>query len=257
MNLLKHDLLEFFFLRYISFNEVFLKRNVSSKRNLESMIHLSINLSPRHRLDLRLIKRRKNLDTPPLFPKPGKIFAIKKGSKISRFFRYFFSNKKIQKILGINLAAIFISSSLIQFPFSSTKDIDIEPDITIDLTTKQGVQYPVKEVRVTQGYSIFHPGLDLDGETGDPIYPIMAGKVEAIDHSKYAYGNAILINHGNEITSLYAHLSEIEVTQEQQVSTETEIGKMGATGHASGDHLHLEIRDHGTPINPYSVLPRQ
>jgi murein DD-endopeptidase MepM/ murein hydrolase activator NlpD len=221
------------------------------------MIRLSINLSPRHRLDLRLVKSRKKLDVPPLFPKPGKVLGIKKGSRVSRFFRYLFSNKKIQKILGINLAAIFISSSLIQFPISSFKDINVEPEISVDLNTKHGVQYPVKVVKVTQGYSIFHPGLDLDGETGDPIYPIMAGKIEAIDHSKYAYGNAILINHGNEISSLYAHLSEIEVTQNQEVTTEDEIGKMGATGHASGDHLHLEIRDHGQPINPYSVLPRQ
>jgi murein DD-endopeptidase MepM/ murein hydrolase activator NlpD len=221
------------------------------------MIRFSINLSPRHRLDLRLVKSRKNLDTPPLFPKPGKVLAIKKGSKVSRVFRYLFASKKIQKILGINLAAIFISSSLIQFPFTSVPNTEVERQITIDLTTKHGVQYPVKEIKVTQGYSFFHPGLDLDGETGDPIYPIMAGKVEAIDQSKYAYGNAILINHGNEITSLYAHLSKIEVGVNQEVTTETEIGKMGATGHASGSHLHLEIRDHGTPINPYSVLPRQ
>ena len=83
----------------------------------------------------------------------------------------------------------------------------------------------------------------------------MAGIVEAIDQSKYAYGNAILINHGNEITSLYAHLSKIEVGVNQEVTIETEVGKMGATGHASGDHLHLEIRDHGKPINPLSLLP--
>ena len=219
------------------------------------MIQLSLNLSPRHRLDLRLIKSRKSLDVSPLFPKPGKVLGIKKGSKISRIFRHFFSHNKIQKIFGINLAAIFISSSLIQFPFKSGVVAGNDVQIPVILNTKHGVQYPVKEIKVTQGYKLFHPGLDLDGITGDSIYPIMAGIVEAIDQSKYAYGNAILINHGNEITSLYAHLSKIEVGVNQEVTIETEVGKMGATGHASGDHLHLEIRDHGKPINPLSLLP--
>ena len=220
------------------------------------MIQLSLNLSPRHRLDLRLVKSRKNLDASPLFPKPGKVLGIKKGSKISRIFRQFFSHNKIQKIFGINLAAIFISSSLIQFPFTSVVEAENGVQMPIILNTKHGVQYPVKEIKVTQGYKIFHPGIDLDGITGDPIYPIMAGIIEAIDQSKYAYGNAILINHGNEITSLYAHLSKIEVDVNQEVTNETEIGEMGATGHASGDHLHFEIRDHGKPINPLSILPR-
>jgi murein DD-endopeptidase MepM/ murein hydrolase activator NlpD len=220
------------------------------------MIQLSLKLSPRHRLDLRLVKSRKNLDVSPLFPKPGKVFSIKKGSKISRIFRHFFSHNKIQKIFGMNLAAIFISTSLIQFPFISPIEAGNNIQIPVILNTKHGVQYPVKEIRITQGYTLFHPGLDLDGITGDPIYPIMAGIVEATDQSKYSYGNAVLINHGNEITSLYAHLSKIEVRVNQEVTMETEIGKMGATGHATGDHLHLEIRDHGIPINPFSVLPR-
>lgn len=220
------------------------------------MIQLSFNLSPRHRLDLRLVKSRKNLDATPLFPKPGKIFSIKKGSKFSRIFRHFFSHNKIQKFLGMNLAAIFISSSLIQLPLNSVNAVGNDNQIQVLINTKHGVQYPVKKIKLTQGYKLFHPGLDLDGNTGDPIYPIMAGIVEDIDQSKYAYGNAILINHGNEITSLYAHLSKIEVSVNQEVTIETEIGKMGATGRASGDHLHLEIRDHGTPINPFSILPK-
>ncbi|MBI3443204.1 M23 family metallopeptidase, partial [Candidatus Woesebacteria bacterium] len=50
--------------------------------------------------------------------------------------------------------------------------------------------------------------------------------------------------------------SKIEVKVGQEVSITTEVGKLGKTGRASGDHLHLEIRDHGIPINPFSVLPR-
>lgn len=213
------------------------------------MIRLSLNLPQSLRLEFPIVKSRKVATR--------KIAAVKKGSKFSRIFRHIFENQKINKFLGINLAAIFISSSLFQFPLnlSSKEEDTLLSEIPINLNTKHGVQYPVKKIAVTQGYKLFHPGIDLDGITGDPIYPIMAGKVEAIDHSKYAYGNAVLINHGNDLMSLYAHLSETEVSENQEVTIETEIGKMGATGRASGDHLHLEIRDHGTPINPYSILP--
>ena len=84
----------------------------------------------------------------------------------------------------------------------------------------------------------------------------MDGRVFAINYSRYAYGNAILIYHGSEITSLYAHLSKINVTPNQEVTTDMVIGEMGATGRSFGDHLHLEIRDNGVPINPLTVLPK-
>jgi len=98
--------------------------------------------------------------------------------------------------------------------------------------------------------------VDFDGVTGDPIHPIMDGRVEAINYSKYAYGNAVLIDHGDNITSLYAHLSKILIKPNQEVTTDTIIGEMGSTGRSSGDHLHLEIRDSGKPFNPLTALPK-
>ena len=70
------------------------------------------------------------------------------------------------------------------------------------------------------------------------------------------YGNAILINHGSGFLSLYAHLSKILVKKDDIVTNQTVIGKIGATGRAFGDHLHLEIYENGKTINPLSVLPR-
>jgi len=220
------------------------------------MIKLSTNLPAKRRLEVRIVKNRlANINQPP-FPKLGDILRFRKGNKVSRIFRYVFENKKIQKMLGINLAALFLSTSLMQVPSEDTTkpENDLITQAPFVLETKKSIQYPVDPVIITQGYKLLHPGLDLDGTTGDPIRPIMDGKVEAISHSKYGYGNAILIDHGNEFTSLYAHLSKILVQLNQEVTTETIIGEMGATGHAMGDHLHLEIRDAGKPINPSSVL---
>ena len=220
------------------------------------MSKLTINL-PNHRLDLKVTKRRGKTIEKPLIPSLSQIMNIKSGSKVSRFFRYIFEHKRIQKILGTNIALMVLATSFIPNDTlgMETTESSIVAETSISVSTERGVQYPVEQIRITQGYKLFHPGIDIDGITGDPIKPIKAGFVEAISRSKYAYGNAIIINHGNQLTSLYAHLSKILVSEGQEVTINTIIGEMGATGRSFGDHLHLEIRDHGTPINPMSILP--
>ena len=126
----------------------------------------------------------------------------------------------------------------------------------IPLTTEKSVQYPVQNLVITQGYKFYHPGLDIDGLTGDSINPIKKGIVVEVSYSRFAYGNSVIVDHGNKLTTLYAHLSKIDVEEGQEVNTHTKLGEMGATGRSFGDHLHLEVRDHGIPINPFSVLPR-
>jgi len=227
------------------------------ERKSGGMIRITTNLSPKHRLEIKLVKRRKNLDATPLFPDLGKVKRAKKGSKVSRFFRLLFENERVKKLLGTNLAALMIVSSLLPKTteaYSVDEVSDTNPPIV--LTTERGVNFPVSPVIVNQGYTFFHPALDLGGYLGESIRPIMAGVVQAASYTKIGYGNAVLISHGNDMTSLYAHLSKIEVKVGDVVESSTEIGKMGATGHATGPHLHLEIRDHGVPINPLSVLPR-
>ncbi|MGB6838711.1 MAG: M23 family metallopeptidase [Microgenomates group bacterium] len=222
------------------------------------MIRLSFDLPKKRRLDLHLVKRRKAPLEKPLIPNMGEVLRARKGSRVSRFFRHIFEHKRIKKVLGTNIALIIIASSFVP----TEANFDVEPDKTViiqettPLATERGIQYPVEEIKITQGYKFYHPGIDLDGITGDTIRPIMAGMIENVSYSRFAYGNAILVNHGNGVTSLYAHLSKINVNGGQKVTTDTKIGEMGSTGRAFGDHLHLEIRDHDYPINPLAVLPR-
>lgn len=63
--------------------------------------------------------------------------------------------------------------------------------------------------------------------------------------------------HADGLASLYAHLSEINVKEGDRVDTRTVIGKMGRTGNATGDHLHLEVYKNGRPVNPISILPKR
>lgn len=98
-----------------------------------------------------------------------------------------------------------------------------------------------------------HTGLDIATSTGTPITPIAAGTVTYADR-KGSYGNLVIVSHGNGIESYYAHCSKIYVTVGQKVEKNTVISAVGSTGNSTGPHLHLEIRQNGTPLNPENYL---
>lgn len=202
------------------------------------MRKLNINL-PKYRLFLqfRITKRR--------------------GNTVTKFFRHIFEHKKINRALASGLSLAVIATSY--FPPSNTAQAQEEVDGTViatevNLTTEKSVQYPVNPVRITQRFAFYHPGVDFDGLTGDPVKAIKPGKVTSVSYSRFSYGNSVVVEHPNQVSSLYAHLSKIEVQKDQEVTMDTEIGKVGATGRAFGDHLHLEVYDHGRAINPLSIL---
>ena len=224
------------------------------------MNKVNINL-PKYRLFLqfRFIRRRKSVFDEALIPSPKTLKRkYRVGSFVSRFFRHIFEHKNIKKVLATNLAIITVTTSFL--PQSNVRAQEPIEQAVIEsqtnLVTQKAIQYPTIDVRITQRYSFYHTGIDLDGFTGDPIKPIKPGKVSAVSHSKFAYGNSVLIEHANQVSSLYAHLSVTDVEPGDEVTMDTVIGKMGATGRSFGDHLHLEVYDHGRAINPLSVLPR-
>jgi len=104
----------------------------------------------------------------------------------------------------------------------------------------------------------FHPGLDIDGRTGDPVVAAGPGTVLMAGPAPVGYdgyGIVVMINHGGGIATLYAHLSSVAVTPGQQVAAGALIGAIGATGIATGSHLHFEVRQAGRPVDPILWLP--
>lgn len=217
---------------------------------------------PKHRLSIqyRLIKRRKSsLDEPIIPTKKTLNLKYRVGGLTRKFFRHVFEHKTVKKLLGTNIALMLIASSFIPtntFGDNSTSELVAIHQTEVPIHTTVAIQNPVKKVLITQGYKLFHPGLDLDGITGDIIKPIKNGVIEKVVISNVGYGKHIIINHGNDLKSLYAHLSKINVKEGDNVNTDTTIGEMGSTGRSFGDHLHLEVRDHGIPINPLTILSR-
>jgi murein DD-endopeptidase MepM/ murein hydrolase activator NlpD len=218
------------------------------------MVQVSIGLPKKYRLAI-VQRRRVSVDT-SIFPSLEKIYRIRSGSKISRFFAHIFSQDLAKKIFGANIAfAIILTSFMpVKASFQET-ELNVITTQTLITKTEKGIQKPVAgEFKLNQSYWTFHPGLDIHGKKGDPIFSIMSGHVQAIQTSRFGYGNAILIDHGSGLTSLYGHLSKIEVKEGDEVTLKTEIGLMGSTGHSTGPHLHLEVHQDGRPFNPLTLL---
>jgi murein DD-endopeptidase MepM/ murein hydrolase activator NlpD len=100
-----------------------------------------------------------------------------------------------------------------------------------------------------------HYGIDLDGETGDPIYAADSGVVVYSGWNDWGYGNMIIVDHGNSWQTLYAHLSALNVVCGESVGQGGVIGLMGSTGNSSGSHLHFEMHNGSTKVNPFNFLP--
>ncbi len=98
-----------------------------------------------------------------------------------------------------------------------------------------------------------HTGLDIATPSGTGVRPIAGGTVVFAGY-KGSYGNLIIVDHGNGVSSYYAHLSAIYVGAGSGVSTGSTIGAVGSTGNSTGPHLHLEIRINGSPVNPQNYL---
>jgi murein DD-endopeptidase MepM/ murein hydrolase activator NlpD len=100
----------------------------------------------------------------------------------------------------------------------------------------------------------FHPGLDLTATWGTPIHAAAAGVVVMAGDCG-GYGNCVVIDQGSSLATLYAHQSQVLVQVGEHVDAARVIGLVGATGLATGPHLHFELRLHGLPIDPVLALP--
>lgn len=108
---------------------------------------------------------------------------------------------------------------------------------------------------LNQYFSWYHPGIDIGNLAGGPIRASDSGTVTVAGWpDNYGYGNRVEIDHGNGFKTRYAHLSAMYVTPGQKVSKGDVIAAMGSTGRSTGTHLHFEIYQGGTALNPPSLL---
>ncbi len=104
------------------------------------------------------------------------------------------------------------------------------------------------------GTARYHSGVDIGADYGDPILAADGGVVIYADWMG-GYGNAVIIDHGRGISTLYGHNSELLVGEGQRVSKGQVIARAGSTGYSTGPHCHFEVRVNGSPTNPMDYLP--
>jgi murein DD-endopeptidase MepM/ murein hydrolase activator NlpD len=138
----------------------------------------------------------------------------------------------------------------------------------VDRLTRSMTTVPVRQpmagdIETTSGYGMrvdpflrspaMHTGLDYRGDAGDPVRATAAGSVV---HSGWngGYGKMVEIDHGNGLSTRYAHLSETSVTVGQTIKIGQVVGKLGSTGRSTGPHLHYETRVDGDAVDPQKFL---
>jgi murein DD-endopeptidase MepM/ murein hydrolase activator NlpD len=103
------------------------------------------------------------------------------------------------------------------------------------------------------GATAMHSGMDFRGETGTPVYATGTGKVLRAEVAG-GYGNLVELDHGNGLTTRYAHLSAFDVKQGDIVPFGAIVGRLGSTGRSTGPHLHYETRLAEKPLDPLRFI---
>jgi murein DD-endopeptidase MepM/ murein hydrolase activator NlpD len=123
--------------------------------------------------------------------------------------------------------------------------------------TKGGWTWPARgSVTSNFGYrwGRLHAGIDIGASSGTPIYAAKGGVVSYAG-TMGGYGNIIVVDHGDGMTTRYAHQSNLMASVGQSVRPGDQIGRVGNTGNSTGPHLHFEVRINDSPQNPIGYLP--
>lgn len=140
-----------------------------------------------------------------------------------------------------------------------------EVDKTIYKGTKNPYEYGIAFLKhptgggyMTSGYgerwNSFHKGIDIAKDIGEEVFSAMEGEVIYADYNKGGYGNLIIIEHEENISTYYAHLSKFSVKVGDKVREGDLIGYVGNTGFSTGPHLHFELRVNDNPVDPTNYI---
>jgi murein DD-endopeptidase MepM/ murein hydrolase activator NlpD len=113
---------------------------------------------------------------------------------------------------------------------------------------------------VTDGFgprgTRFHTGIDIPAPTGTGVVAAAPGRVAFAGWLAGGWGLLVAVAHRDGTRTLYAHLSRVEVRVGERVQAGWQLGRVGATGDATGPHLHFEVRVRGAAVDPLPVLAR-
>lgn len=157
--------------------------------------------------------------------------------------------KKIEENTDVELAKETIESSVDEYVDKANKTVNGVYLATTPVSGRITSRFGAVE-RVRYGA---HTGLDIAAPAGTKILAVADG---VVTHSSRmgSYGNLVIISHGNGVETYYAHCSKLLVKKGQKITSGQNIALVGSTGNSTGNHLHLEVRVNGKPVNPQKYL---
>jgi murein DD-endopeptidase MepM/ murein hydrolase activator NlpD len=202
----------------------------------------------------RLLREGETLRIPNM---DGIPYVVKKGDSLSG----------ISQSLGVPMKAILDANDLQRDVISSGQMIFIPGarmrSEDLKLALGELFIYPLKGAWLSSpfgwrhdpisGVRRHHAAIDLAAPAGTAIKAAMDGKVSSVGFNSI-YGKYIILSHGSEYQTLYAHLSQVSVKQGDRVNQGVKIGEVGSTGHSTGNHLHFAIYKNGRAVNPLDFL---
>ena len=167
--------------------------------------------------------------------------------------------KWIRAALGAQITGLSLWSLVVYpthaFDYTKTTSPYVDGSKIEVISTSTTYVYPVVEpIGVSQGYHGLHRGVDIRSPKGTAVVAVDSGMIIEARQETFGYGKHVRVAHSGTRSTLYAHLNEISVSVGQVVTAGEQIGTVGTTGWATGAHLHFEISDGSTTVNPATIL---
>lgn len=168
-------------------------------------------------------------------------------------------------VLINEVAAVILDSDFGPVPNDDSSTAEPETEIAPPSVGLGGsiLPLPARSYEITSGYGgrnnptgnggQFHQGVDLAAPSGTPIYAVTGGTVEQAGDAGDGYGTLVRIKSGNTVT-YYGHQSSVNVAVGDTVAAGDQIGSVGSTGNSTGPHLHFEVRNNGSSVEPVAYL---
>jgi murein DD-endopeptidase MepM/ murein hydrolase activator NlpD len=201
-----------------------------------------------------------------ILPTNGVLHQVKNGDTVDKIAKYYNTNS--EKVLEFN--ALPDSSDIKIGEYLIVPDGKVPPPPPTprsSVASKNTVRLPVTVVptngkmmwpngcsRISQYFGWRHTGLDIACKAGSPILAADDGVVSRVQYIKTGYGHNVIIDHGDGVQTLYAHMTTIFVEKGETVKRGQEIGLEGSTGRSTGPHLHFEVRINGKVYNPLNYI---
>jgi len=193
----------------------------------------------------------------------GVFYKVQKGDTLAKIAsKYGLPVEAIQKVNALSGSNIAVGGELFLPGAKPVTSVYSFTGGSSGSSVSAGFRWPLSG-RITSGYGWrrhpftkrrdFHTGIDIRGATGRIIRASRAGRV-VYSGWMGGYGRVVVIDHGKDYSTLYAHCSRLLVRKGQRVSAGQAVGKVGSTGRATGPHLHFEVRYRNKSMNPLKVL---